>query len=117
MELALAAFPGVITTCLLVWLLLEILKRQHEERASHRIEISALSESHREEVAALNQARVEEVANLCQRIQAPEVAVAAHAAEGALPDPPAVDLEDDDALIRASQERMDNFANDLLARQ
>ena len=62
--------------------------------------------SHREEIAALNQARMVETADLLQRIQAPEAAVAAHAGGTGLPDPPPVNLDDDQQMLAVYEERM-----------
>jgi hypothetical protein len=120
MELALAALPGVITSCLLAYVLKLVLDRHAEERQAHRIEIdvqrqdnASVAKSHREEIAALNQARIEEVANLLQRIQAPEVAVAEHATRDAFVDPPPVDLEDDGQIVANAQQRLEAFAAEL----
>lgn len=42
---------------------------------------------------------------LCQRIQAPTLATAEHAAQGAEPDPPPIDLDDDEQMQEAREER------------
>lgn len=73
---------------------------------AHRKEIAAIHLSHRQEVAALNQARMEETADLLQRIQAPEQAVATHAGADALPDPPPVNLADDEEMLQVHEERL-----------
>lgn len=88
MELALAALPGVITSCLLAWVLSLVLERQNEERQAHRIEVDRLATVH-----------ADQVAGLLQRIQAPQVAVSEHAATHFPPDPIHPDLDDDDALM------------------
>jgi hypothetical protein len=76
------------------------------ERTEHRKEVVDLVHTYREELAQLNQTRMEETANLLQRIQAPEQAVASHVAETAPPDPPPVDLEDDEEMFRVREERL-----------
>lgn len=127
MELALAALPGVITSCLLVWVLLQVMKTHSDERTAHRTEVTAaaraydertagLVSSFREEISALNQARIEEVANLLQRIQAPEAAVAQHAGRNAGPDDPPLDLEDDMAMLEERERMLDNFRSELEGR-
>lgn len=63
-------------------------------------------ESHRTEIAQLHQARVEEVANLLQRIQAPDTAVAMHAAENAPQDPVYPDMEDDAQLLAHYEQKL-----------
>lgn len=103
MELALAALPGVVTSCLLAWLLLKVLERQSEERQAHRIEIDGLNTGHRKEVA-----------DLLQRIQAPMAAVADHSiAQNAVPDPPPIDLEDDMALLDQRERDLEQLAREL----
>lgn len=51
----------------------------------------------------------EEVAGLCQRIQAPQVAVAQHAAIGVV-DPPAVNPHDDEDYWAARDEALQRIA-------
>jgi hypothetical protein len=123
MELALAALPGVITSCLLAWVLSQVLARQNEERQAHRIEIDGcrqdtaeLVRSHREEMAAFNQARLEEVANLLQRIQAPEAAVAQHAGNNAQEDPERLDLEDDLAVVENYEHSLKQALAEMVGR-
>jgi hypothetical protein len=65
--------------------------------------------SHREEIAALNQARMQETADLLQRIQAPDQAVATHAGDTARPDPPPLNLDDDDQMLEAYRERLESL--------
>lgn len=103
MEL-LFALPGVITTCLLVFVLLKVLERQNEERQGHRIEVDQLVSAQREQIERLIGVHRKEVANLCQRIQAPQVAVAQHIPSDLPQDPPQVDL-DDDATLREIRKR------------
>lgn len=116
MELAFAALPGVITTCLLVWVLLRVLARQDDERKAHRTEVAhaaralaemaqaqraelvALAATHTADLAATYATHREQIERLLQRIQAPEVAVSNHVAER-FPDPPQPDLDDDEALL------------------
>lgn len=80
---------------------------QHASTVLERFE--RMADSHRKDVAALHQARMEETADLLQRIQAPEQAAASHGAKDALPDPPPVNLEDDEAMLAAYEERMRNL--------
>lgn len=126
MELALAALPGVITSCLLAWLLVRLLDKQNDERTAHRAEVAALGTAyaadvsaihatHSEQLGALLDAHRQEVANLCQRLQAPEIAVAEHLGQQAPPDPPPVDLEDDLALISEREKALREFAEELAA--
>jgi uncharacterized membrane protein YhiD involved in acid resistance len=110
---ALVATSTIVFVVLFLRALREKDERQDAERKAHREEVSHLHESHRQEIAQLNQARIEEVASLCQRIQAPEVAVVDHAAQNAQPDPPPLDLEDDAAVIANAEARMEEFARDL----
>lgn len=123
MALAFAALPGVITSCLLAWVLSQVLGRQSEERQAHRIEIDGcrqdmaeLVRSHREEMAAFNQARLEEVANLLQRIQAPEAAVAQHAGQNAQEDPERLDLEDDLAVVENYGQSLEQALSEIAGR-
>src|SRR4051812_7290884 len=103
MEL-LFALPGILTTCLLVFVLLKVLERQNEERVAHRIEIDQLVSAQREQIERLIGVHRKEVANLCQRIQAPQVAVAQHIPSALPQAPPQVDL-DDDATLREIRKR------------
>jgi hypothetical protein len=136
MELLLA-LPGVITTCLLAWILLEAQERHANERRAeheahrteiahaaralleevgrHRIEVDLLSQAHREQLQNLIDTHRREVATLCQRIQAPQVAVAQHMPQDLPPDPPQIDLEDDAAMIefRRREQSLDALARDL----
>jgi uncharacterized protein len=123
MQLALIALPGVITSCLLAWVLSQVLSRQNEERQAHRIEVDGcrqdmaeLVRSHREEMAAFNQARLEEVANLLQRIQAPEAAVAQHAGQNAQEDPERLDLEDDLAVVENYEQTLKQALTEMVGR-
>ena len=43
---------------------------------------------------------------LCQRIQAPALAVVEHATQHAGPDPAPIDLDDDEAMFKAREERL-----------
>lgn len=133
MELALAALPGVITSCLLVYVLLKALERQNEERKAHRSEVAsaaralgemaqaqraelvALAATHTADLAAIHSTHREQIETLLQRIQAPEVAVANHAAERFPADPPQYDLDDDLALMNDAERRMRELAEELAA--
>lgn len=124
MDLVLAALPGVITSCLLGFVLAKLLDRHADERQAHRdevaaaaralleqvqmhrIEVDSLTRQHAEQTQKLLEAHRREVANLCQRLQAPDVAVAEHVGQNTTFDPPSVDLADDQALIEiAARER------------
>lgn len=114
MELLLA-LPGVITSCLLAWLLLKLLERQGEERAQHRIEVDSLTRSHAEQSQRENEAHRKEVADLCQRLQAPQQAVVTHASLQGPSDPPPLDLENDLEMIAARERALEEFAETLAA--
>jgi hypothetical protein len=146
--IALAACLGwVVTTCLFVWVLKLILTRQDEERRAHRTEVAhaaralgEMSQAHRLELAgiaashsadmaavhATHGERIEklieghrqEVANLCQRLQAPQVAVAEHVGQNTLQDPPQVDLENSAMLseIQRRENDLQMLANSLTER-
>ena len=88
-----------------LWMLRDQAKAHERERRAFRDELACAHAAHRKEVADLHQARVEEVANLLQRIQAPEQAVVTHAATTAPPDPPPVNLDDDEALYDEYRQR------------
>lgn len=118
-----------VTTCVLIVVFLRALRekdeRQVQEVALHRVEIEgfltrqeALLAAHREEIAALVRSQRAEVADLCQRIQAPQIAVAAHTAQNASPDPFQPHLDDDDALleIRRREQELDSMAATLTLR-
>jgi hypothetical protein len=64
-------------------------------------------------MAALNQARCEEVSNLCQRIQAPVFAAAAHDGRDAEAPIPSVNPESDEDYWEAAEQRMDALRADL----
>lgn len=113
MELLLAALPGVVTTCLLVWVLAKVLERQNEERQSHRIEVDALNSAHAEQLAKLIDGQRREVANLCQRLQAPQIAVAEHVGQNTIADPIQPDLNDDLALLRERERELEQMSRDL----
>lgn len=102
MYLLLAALPGVITSCLLGYVLYAVLARQAEERQAHRIEVDALTHAHADQLASLTEAHRREVANLCQRIQAPQIAVAEHVGQ-TTHDPAQVDLENDAVLAQIAK--------------
>ena len=102
MHLVIAALPGVITTCLLVWVLKTVLDRQAEERQAHRAEVDRIASTHSEQVD-----------RLLQRIQAPEVAVSERVATHFPEDPPQIDLEDDLALIEQRERDLDRLAQEL----
>lgn len=89
----------------------DLLDRIAQAERSQRDVLAALHLSHRQEIAALNRARVEETANLLQRIQAPDAAVAQHAAGAAGPDPPPVNLESDDELFELYEQRVRSLAS------
>jgi hypothetical protein len=139
MELALAALPGVITSCLLVWVLSTVLSRQSVERKAHRDDIARLVTANRDEVAGLTASysadlaathathreqldslvdkHRREVADLCQRIQAPQIAVAEHAGQNTT-DLPSVDIADDKALqaIAERERNLDRMWGELHSR-
>lgn len=103
MELVLAALPGVITSCLLGFVLFRLLDRQNEERQAHRIEVDALTRAH-----------AEQITELCQRIQAPVAAIGEYAVRNAEPDPDPIDLEDDAALLlREREQQLQDLARQL----
>lgn len=118
MELALAALPGVVISCLFIWLLVRVFDKQNDERAAHRIEVdrvttangqqtAALVATHGEQIAKLTDAHRREVANLCQRLQAPQIAVAEHVGQTTIHDPAQVDIENDDLLSQIAQRELD----------
>ena len=128
MEFVLAALPGVVTSCLLAYVLRFTLDRHSEERQAHRIEIDQRAEAHSSQVSALlalhteqmaksSEAHRREIADLCQRIQAPQVAVQEHAGRYAGPDPLQPDLDDDEVLaeIKRREEDMFRLAEELAA--
>lgn len=145
MDLALAALPGVITTCLLVWALKVVLDRQNDERKAHRTEVAAAARAlgemaqaqraelaslaasysadlaavhatHREQTQALIEIHRREVATLCQRIQAPQVAVAQHMPQDLPSDPHQPDIEDDLALLNDRKRELDRLEAELQIR-
>lgn len=114
METTLAACLGwVVTTCLLVRLLVARERAADTEREELRTdvrtaqtEIASLARAHAEQLERLTEAHRKEVGNLCQRIQAPEIAVAEHLGQTAR-DPAQVDLENDQALAEIAKREAD----------
>jgi hypothetical protein len=89
-----------------------------ESRTEVRViqaDLSALARSHAEQLERLDKAHRQEVATLCQRIQAPQIAVGEHMGQFAPPDPPNLDLEDDLALLSERKRQMQEFAEELAA--
>jgi hypothetical protein len=87
-----------------------------ESRTEVRViqaDLSALVRSHAEQLERLDKAHRQEVATLCQRIQAPQVAVGEHMGQFAPPDPPSLDLDDDLGMIEERERRLDAFAQQL----
>lgn len=106
MELLLA-LPGVITSCLLAYVLKLATDKHAEERAQHRIEVDHLTTQNSEQIARLNDAHSRQVANLCQRLQAPQIAVAEHVGQSTVHDPSQTDIENDELLAKIAQRELD----------
>ena len=120
MTYVLIAAANMVSLGAFVWLVLAILDSHAVDlanlRKDHRRDLVDLMErldakdrSHREEMAAFHQARVEEVQNMAQRIQAPKEAAVSHQAAQAPPDPPPVNLEDDNDMFEAYRERLESL--------
>lgn len=114
MELLLASLPGVITTCLLVWVLAKREDSARTERdglraelATSRDDLTTLAKSHAEQLERLSEAHRKEVGDLCQRIQAPEIAVAEHLGQNTARDPASIDLENDEILAEIARREND----------
>jgi hypothetical protein len=109
-------FP--LVTALIVIGFLVLLERQNKRHAlalrEERTEVSLLHVAHREELVRLFTAHREDVAGLCQRIQAPELAVVEHQ-QGRVKEPDSYPLTDEQiaeqqqtAALIARMEQIEN---------
>jgi hypothetical protein len=107
-----------LATALIVIGFLVLLERQNKRHAlalsAERTEVSLLHVAHREELVRLFQAHREDVQVLCQRIQAPELAVVEHQ-QGRVMEPDSHPLTDQQiaeqqeaAALIAQMERIEN---------
>ena len=119
---ATAACLGWVATACLIWVLAKAERAEREElRVEIRMaqtEITSLVRAHAEQLERITEAHRKEVATLCQRIQAPQVAVAQHLPADLPPDPSQPHLDDDDALyeLHKRERELDDFAASLQSR-
>lgn len=104
----------VLTTCLFGWLLAKREESARIERdglrgelSNARADLTTLAKDHSDQLERISEAHRKEVGNLCQRIQAPEIAVAEHVGQNTLRDPVSVDIENDEVLAEIQRREND----------
>jgi hypothetical protein len=112
--LGLLAFTGLMYAVFVVVREREAI-RHAEELKAERTEISLLHVAHREQLDRLLSAHREDVQALCQRIQAPEIAVLEHQQANAT-EPDSMPLTDEQLAAQQEQaafiQRLEQFENE-----